>query len=211
MMIETKTFPTTLEELHELGPGPHFFPATFDEFLTALPETELRAEYVDDQIVLMSYATLIHEVLITRLITLFGQLDQSLFLTVGSNHRVSRKAMTRAFAPDIFVVKGKPKHFRPPGKVSMITNPWLIVEVLSPGTQAYDLGTKLPTYKKFLSAHYILYVYQTEPRLTLHTRIDRQLWRSEDYDLESDPLSIETLSLEVADIYSNLPEAGEEE
>ena len=201
--------PTTPEELAAIGAGPQFFPASFAEYLTVVPATELRAEFVDDQIVLMSYATLIHEVIVMRLGSLFNQLNLAEFLVVGSNHLVLRRGMPKAFAPDIFIVRGKPKRTRPTGRVSMITNPWLIVEVLSPGTEAYDLGIKLPTYKKFPSVQYILYVYQAEPRLTLHTRIDRQLWRSEDFDTQSAPIAIADLSISVGEVYRELP--GEEE
>ena len=52
--------PTTPEALAALGSGPQFFPASFAEYPMVVPATELCAEFVDDQIVLMSYAALIH-------------------------------------------------------------------------------------------------------------------------------------------------------
>lgn len=209
-MIDVHPFPTTAAELQELGPGIHRFPASFEEYLAALPETELHFEYVDDHIIATSYATLYHEAIIAEIILLLGGLERPRFSIIGSNHQVFLPEMPRAFAPDVFVIKGKPKRIRMAGRPSMIANPWLIVEILSQGTAPYDLGTKLPSYQKFPSAAYILYVYQDEERATLHTRVDDALWRSEDAGPDSPPLQIGDLFLSVADIYRNLPSEEEE-
>lgn len=56
-MADVKAIPTTETELLELGPGPHFFPATYSEYMDLLSSLELRAEYVEENIVLISYAS----------------------------------------------------------------------------------------------------------------------------------------------------------
>ena len=208
-MVDVKTFPTTEEELLELGPGPHRFPASFADFENATAHSKLKMEYVNESIVIMSYATLVHEAMVLRLGALLSVLDARLFSLIGSNHKVYRKGMDNAFAPDIFVIKGRAKRVKPTGKTSMVTNPWLIIEILSPGTEPYDLGTKLPAYKRFPSVEYIFYVDQYEERATLHSRSSAKLWRSEDFGPEQPNITIGDARFSLTDIYQNL--LGEEE
>ncbi|MEZ4900571.1 MAG: hypothetical protein R2822_01830 [Spirosomataceae bacterium] len=47
--------------------------------------------------------------------------------------------------PDITVVKGEPQ-FKP-NSTAIITNPYLVVEVQSLGTDLFDTEPKLPEYK----------------------------------------------------------------
>ena len=208
-MVDVKTFPTTEEELFELGPGPHRFPASLEEFAAVTYESELRTEYINGELVLMSYATLLHELIVGELISLLKAALSEGYYVVPSSHRVYQSFMTRSFAPDVFVVKGGIKQSKPAGKVSMVTNPWLIVEVLSPGTETYDLGTKLTAYKKFPSVEYILYVHQLEQRATLHFRSSATLWRSEDFGPEQPEITIGDAKFSLIDIYRNLPDEEE--
>lgn len=208
-MVDVKAIPTTAAELAELGPGTHRFPASFSEYLDLVADTELRAEFANDEIILMSYASLFHEELVAELIIALAGLKKLGCKIYGSNHRVFQDAMPKSFAPDLLIVKGRPEHITPQGKVSMITNPWMVVEVLSPSTKESDLGVKLPTYKTFPSAHYILYVNSEQAAATLHTRVNDSLWRSEDFNLESGPMRIESLTLDLNDVYPD--NLGEEE
>ena len=203
-MTEVKTFPTTEAELLELGPGPHFFPASFSEYLDLLPSTELRAEYVDDKIVLMSYASDVHEEFVAELIIALAGLRNLGSKLYGSNHRVFREGMEQSFAPDIFLAKKPVQRVKLEGKPSMIGNPWIVVEILSKGTKSYDLGTKLPAYKDFPSAEYILYLDSTQPAATLHTRVNSQLWRSEDFNREKGNIQIGSLTFSLGDVYTSV-------
>jgi Uma2 family endonuclease len=209
-MVDTKKFPTTEEELRELGDGPHRFPGTFDEYLDMLTRTELRIEYANDELIFMSYATYLHEALVARLLILIGQLQLSVksITPLGSNHRIYVSDQPKSFAPDAFFVKGKAEHFRPEGKyqVSMVTNPWLIIEVLSEGTREYDLGTKLPAYQSLPSVEIILYARQDEPKITLYRRVTPNLWNSREYDLTSEALEIAGLELTVGRVYEGVGE-----
>lgn len=58
----------------------------------------------------------------------------------------------------------------------MISNPVLIVEVLSPSTADFDRGTKFAHYRKIASLKEYLVVSQDEPRVEQHTRTDDGLW-----------------------------------
>lgn len=57
-----------------------------------------------------------------------------------------------------------------------ITNPVLIVEVLSPSTADFDRGTKFDHYRQIPSLKEYLIFWQDEPRVEQHTRTDDGLW-----------------------------------
>ena len=203
-MIDLKKFPTTEEELQELGEGMHTFPGTFEEYSDLLTSTDLRVEFVDDQLIFMSYATYSHEQLVSRIIALLArlQLEEDRDIdALGSSHRIYVAEQPKSFAPDAFYVKGDPTYKPQKGKVSMVANPWLVVEVLSKTTREYDLGTKLSAYKTLPSAQFILYIEQREPSVTLHHRESDGLWRSRDYGPDSPAIEIDGVSFTVAQLY----------
>ena len=205
-MLATKKFPTTEEELLELGGGLHLFPASFEEYLELIEKTELRAEYTDGQIVLMSLASDPHETLVGQLLFYLGflQLTHADLTSRGSNRRIYVPGYTQSFSPDCFFVKGEATFFEPESKPKMNTNPWLVVEVLSPSTKAYDLGTKLSVYQSIPSTQYILYAQQDEAKVTLYQRQTANRWSSQDYDLDSPILRIADVDIDLRQIYQRL-------
>ncbi|HEY4158085.1 MAG TPA: Uma2 family endonuclease [Polyangiaceae bacterium] len=77
--------------------------------------------------------------------------------------------------PDVSVVCGELQ--RDPESDSTVTNPKLLVEVLSDGTAAYDRGEKLEQYKRIESLQVVLLFSQTSRRVELHERAG-QGWRT---------------------------------
>ena len=211
-MVTTQKFPTTQAEFAELDTPFLRLPGSFEEYLFLLnqPGLEVRVEYSDGHLNFTSYATDLHELIVGQIISLLN--TQSWFRAQKikmrtSNHLIYVDGFPRAFAPDAYTLLGEKQTFRPEGKRAMVANPWLLLEVLSPSTQAYDFGEKLLAYQSLPSAQYILYAYQTEPRVVLYYRDDRRLWRSREYDLTSPALRLGEGSFTVADFYDGiLPE-----
>ncbi len=59
-----------------------------------------------------------------------------------------------------------------------LTNPSVIVEVLSPTTQARDRGVKLEAYKQLVSLEDYVVISQSERRVEVHRRVDGE-WTTE--------------------------------
>lgn len=84
-----------------------------------------------------------------------------------------------------------------------VTNPTLLVEVLSPSTEGYDRGEKFAHYRRIPSLKAFLLVDQFRPRLELFIRVGDGFWRLSTADgldttLEIEPLG---LSLPLAEVY----------
>ncbi len=85
--------------------------------------------------------------------------------------RVARNAYTY---PDIAVVCGTPR-FADDQKDTLI-NPTLLVEVLSPSTEAHDRGMKFAYYRKLESLQEYALVSQLEPRVEIFRRQSSGDW-----------------------------------
>ena len=59
---------------------------------------------------------------------------------------------------------------RPPPTKDVITNPIVLVEILSDSTEAYDRGAKAARYRRISSLREYVLVSQSEPRIEVQRR-----------------------------------------
>jgi len=121
---------------------------TPDEYLRLERAAEFRSEYVNGEIIPMAGASYNHNLLKESVgfqINLIIRNGSSRCRIVSSDQRVYIPTGSMYAYPDIVVVCG-PSQFHT--EVSdTLTNPKLIVEVLSPGTAAFDRGEKFSLYR----------------------------------------------------------------
>jgi len=205
MGVVTK-FPTTYEELAELGGELMTFPASWEEFLYLLEAAEYRVEYNENTITTMGYASLNHEELVLRLGQLFANLfsDEPNYRFFSSGRPVQIDT-EKVYMPDLQIAKAAPKLIEYKKELNAHTNPWLIVEVLSPSTEGYDWSTKLPNYKQIPSVEYILYVQQNKPLISVFKRGKQQdVWENIDLNRLEQSFEIASKKLLLKDIYKNI-------
>ena len=119
---------------------------TAQEYLVRERAAETKSEYIDGFLVAMSGATPRH-VLIAANITgeLYVQLLDRPCRVFSQDLRV-RIAEAGMYAyPDVVAVCGEPEFEE--GALDCLTNPTLIIEVLSETTEAYDRGLKFARYR----------------------------------------------------------------
>lgn len=87
----------------------------------------------------------------------------------------------------------------------MITNPALVVEVLSRSTARYDRIVKLPLHKRTSSIRDILFVTQDSARVEHFTR-QQEDWTAMEYTKLTDVIDLPNLrcALALADVYANI-------
>jgi len=93
-----------------------------------------------------------------------------------SDLRIRVLATGLASYPDAAVVCGAPK--RDPGSADTVTNPVVLVEVLSDSTMEYDLGEKFEHYKRIETLKAVVHVWQSEPRVEIRRREATDVWVS---------------------------------
>jgi len=95
---------------------------------------------------------------------------------LGSDTRVQIPRKTLFAYPDLTVVCGSQEWEAHSGIGDTLANPKLIVEVLSPSTEAFDRGTKLHRYFEIASLKEYVLVSQFEHRVETFLRHDDGTW-----------------------------------
>ena len=135
-------------------PSPKLTP---DEYLTRERAAEFKSEYWQGEIFAMAGVSLPHDVIQGNV-----KFQARLHLSPGkcsahgSDREVGVHRGRHGFAyPDAFILCGPPQFYD--SHRDVVTNPVVILEVLSPTTEAYDRGRKFAEYRKLASLrHYVL-------------------------------------------------------
>jgi Uma2 family endonuclease len=181
-------------------------PASWEEFEDFLIETDHRVEYHNEQIIVMGLARLIHEFLVIRLgYLLAGYYLSKPFYIAGSNAGIRKDGKRRHYNGDLLVIKGKPE-FQGKSR-SIITNPYLIVEILSESTLNYDLGAKRRRYEEMETVQEIVFVDPLEQQVQVCKRTDKpNVWMETTYSQPTEIVSIDGFQIQLSEIFTNLPE-----
>jgi len=129
----------------------------------------------------------------------------------GSDLRIRINAVDLSTYPDVSVVCGEPKTDAVDRHA--VTNPRLIVEVLSKSTENYDRGPKFELYQKLASFVEYVVVYQTEAKVIHYIRHDDGTWSYRLLIGIDETLRLESISCELpfSAIYRNVKFGPEEE
>jgi Uma2 family endonuclease len=130
---------------------------TFAEYVALEEATTGKHEYVGGQIYAMAGGTPEHSALAVSIATqLANQVRGGRCRVHSSDLRVRVVETGLATYPDVTVVCGAWE--RDPENAQTVVNPAVLVEVLSPSTEAYDRGEKLEHYKRISSLRAVVLV-----------------------------------------------------
>lgn len=139
------------------------------QYLEAERSAEFRHEYYDGQIYAMSGGSFHHFQIIANITAELHARLKKRPCAVGSSDlrlRVSPEGLYTY--PDVIVICGEPRFAD--DRRDTLLNPTLIVEVLSPSTEAYDRGFKSAQYRTVESLEEYALVSQAEPRVEVFRR-----------------------------------------
>jgi Uma2 family endonuclease len=167
----------------------------FDDFVEAQSDTAT-FELVDGIIIMMSNPTETHEQIASNIgAPLKLAMDARNCRTYLGGMRVQRSDNPRdgdKTKPDIVVRCG------PRAAGTYITDPLIIVEVLSPTTMDIDRGRKLEFYKSLPTVRHIVLAYQDQMRVEHYRRSEQG------FELEVLTTPTNTLTLEAVDFSIDL-------
>lgn len=158
---------------------------TPEQYLALEREAEYKSEYINGQIFAMSGASREHDLIAVNLIReLSSQLRGRPCELHISDMRVKVSPTGMYTYPDVTVVCGEPQF--EDVHVDTLTNPTLIIEILSPSTEAYDRGEKFAHYRRLPSLTDYVLVAQDTVQIEHYVRQDNTggHW---DFTVTSDP------------------------
>ena len=157
---------------------------SIEEYLLFEEQAEQRHEYHNGNVIPMSGGTIEHNQIAANMmaeikIALRNQKRSCLVTT--SDMKIWLETTQRFVYPDVSIICEAPKFYQ--NRRDAITNPLLLVEVLSESTEAYDRGKKFEHYSLLPSFREYVLVNQYEPTLEIffrdHDRPDDWLYHRE--------------------------------
>ncbi len=158
-------------------PQPRLTP---EEYLELDRASEIRNEYYDGRMYAMSGGTHAHGIIILNLGRQFGNALEGRPCVVTANDvRVQVEPGGLYTYPDLMVVCDTPRYRD--NRRDTVLNPVLLIEVLSPSTEAYDRGFKSRQYRTMESLQEYALVSQSEPRVEVFRRAPDAEWVLTDF------------------------------
>jgi Uma2 family endonuclease len=149
---------------------------TPEEYLAAERLSETRSEYLDGGVYPMPGGTANHGRIVVNVATeLALQLRERNCDVLVSDMKVRMPDSRKFFYPDVVVVCGE-LQFHDERK-DIIMNPSLVIEVLSPSTEAFDRGAKFQAYRTVDSLKEYLLVAQDSLTVEQYVRNDDGSWK----------------------------------
>lgn len=177
-----------------------------EEYLATERASLERHEYFDGEIFQMSGASDEHNTITVNVTaSLHSQLKKRPCKAYQSDMRVHIPKTGLYTYPDIAVVCGKPE-FLPDEQLDTLTNPILIVEVLSASTEGYDKGIKFDNYRSLESLREYVLVSQDSKRVIRYTKQSDGSWNLMDFIGDKTEIELTSIecSLTMDDIYDKV-------
>ena len=171
---------------------------TPEEYLALEESAAYKSEYFRGEIFAMSGGSRNHSIIAANIITALNQaLVDKPCEVYTSDMRLLVEANGLYTYPDVMVVCGKPQLVK--GRNDTVTNPLLIVEVLSPSTREYDRVRKFGLYREIESLRAYMLVDSEQVHVTyLERAARRSRWTIEMLDILEAMVRLGPLSCEIA-------------
>jgi Uma2 family endonuclease len=182
---------------------------TSAEYLARERQSETKSEYFDGEIFAMAGASPEHVLIVTNVAgELRAQLRPRDCRVYSTDLRVKVSATGLYTYPDVIVVCGEPRF--DDEQRDTLTNPMVIVEVLSPSTQDYDRGAKFEQYRTIPSFTEYVLIAQDKFHVEHCMRQPDGRWMLAETNRVEDRIQLESIgaALALQDVYEKVNLAG---
>lgn len=182
---------------------------TPEQYLEIERLAEYKSEFFNGEMFAMAGASRAHNKLVAHLVR---ELDQQLRVrpcdVYPSDMRVHVKSTGLYTYPDVTALCGEP--LLAGGQTDTLLNPSLIVEVLSPSTEAYDRGRKFEQYQSIETLREYLLVASDRVHVDLYSRQPDGRWLLTSANGLEDTLTLESVGAHIllSDLYEKVEVAG---
>jgi len=176
---------------------------TPEEYLELENKSEIKHEYLNAEIITMTGGTTNHNKLALKIAAkLLAILEEQGYEIYIGDVKLWIEAYNRYTYPDVMVVAGKASYQG--DTQSVITNPLVIIEVLSKSTANYDQGDKFDAYRTIPSFQEYILIDQYRFYATQYFKQGDGKWIFNDYKGEESVLKLASDEFEIS--FQNLYE-----
>ncbi|BBD61943.1 hypothetical protein NIES2109_47790 [Nostoc sp. HK-01] len=178
---------------------------TPEEYLQLEEAAEYKSEYIDGQIIPMAGGTINHNQIALNLSTeLNYAFKKQSYRIYMSDVRLWISQKRIYTYPDVMIIAGEPEFFN--NRQDIITNPQIIVEVLSKSTRNYDYEDKFAAYRTIPTFQEYLLIDQYRVHVEQFSKIGKKQWNLREYDEEDNAIAFASVPLEISlqDLYNKV-------
>jgi Uma2 family endonuclease len=171
-------------------------PLTEEQYLRIEREADFKSEFHDGRMYAMAGSSPNHSLLSGAiLVLLFRQIPPGCRV-FSPDLRIKVAPSGLYTYPDCSVICGELQYFG--DQKDVITNPLLIVEVLSPSTEAYDRGKKFESYRTIESFREYLLIHQDRRHVEHYSKQDDGSWVLREHSGVEGSVSISRLGVRIS-------------
>lgn len=176
-----------------------------EEYLALEEVAEYKSEYFDGQIIPATGGTTNHNQITGNVYAALNfELRRQPYRVFFSDVRlwIPRKRFYKY--PDVMVIAGQPEYYN--SRKDTITNPQIIIEVLSESTQGYDRDQKFVADRKIPTFQEYILIDQTRRSIDQYFKTANKQWSIQEHDEEDLELVFKSLEFRISllDIYNNV-------
>ncbi|MFN6154996.1 MAG: Uma2 family endonuclease [Dolichospermum sp.] len=171
---------------------------TPEEYLELEATADYKSEYIDGQIIPMAGASINHNRITGNFSAAlnFAFKQQDKYEVFNSDMRLWIPQRLIYTYPDVIIIADEPEFFN--NRTDTITNPQVIIEVLSKSTKSYDREDKFAAYRTIPTFQEYLLIDQNRIHGEQFSKTGKKRWNLREYDEEDENISFDTVSFEIS-------------
>lgn len=178
---------------------------TPEEYLDLEVDAEFRSEYDNGAITPMTGGTANHNRICRNLCTALtiGLRGQS-FEVFIADLKVWVPISQKFRYPDVMVTAGEPEYYQ--NRKTTVTNPQIIIEVLSESTEEFDREDKFRLYQSIPSFQEYLLIDQSQIAIDHFYKTQPKHWQIDQFDDQDTEIKLKSIdvTLSIAEIYDKV-------
>ncbi|MFM7373411.1 MAG: Uma2 family endonuclease, partial [Sphaerospermopsis kisseleviana] len=171
---------------------------TPEEYLELEATADYKSEYIEGKIIPIADASINHNRITgnfyAELNFAFRQQDK--YEVFNSDIRLWIPQRLIYTYPDVMIIADEPEFFN--NRTDTITNPQVIIEVLSKSTKGYDREDKFAAYRTIPNFQEYLLIDQTRIHVEQFSKTGKKRWNLYEYDEEDENISLVTVPFEIS-------------
>lgn len=178
---------------------------TVEEYLQMEETSDERHEYFDGEVFAMAGTSFAHNEISANVQGAIWQFLQGKRCRIYSNNlKVHVKTKSAFVYPDLAIICNGPVFLE--GRKDIVTNPSVIIEILSPFTQDFDHGKKFMFYRQIPTLREYILISSMEVLAEKFVREESGAWTLTEYKRMEDKFSIDTIGYQttLADLYRDV-------
>jgi Uma2 family endonuclease len=170
---------------------------TPEEYLELEATADYKSEYIEGKIIPMAGASINHNRISLNLSSglNFAFRDKNHEVFMGDIRLWIPQRLIYTY-PDVMIIADQPEFFK--NRTDTITNPQVIIEVLSKSTKGYDREDKFEAYRTIPSFQEYLLIDQNRIHVEQFSKTGKKRWNLYEYDEEDEKISLVTVSFEIS-------------